>query len=83
MKIGMGKDFTVKLTPKNGNAASSESLLNPFHMEESIFFELVLRRNIDMITILSIPKYANPIFAKRQPGKLSLLVHLRNSLTEN
>ena len=64
--IGVNEEFTVKLTPKDG-----QSLPTPVNLKEDILVELALLHKYGIITTLPFSKYASPIFAqKKTNGKL-------------
>ena len=75
--IGMNTEFKVKPTPKNDRVVYSQNLPMPIYLKKDLIFELALRHNYGIITVLPFSKYPNRIFAQRKPnGKLRLLVDL-------
>ena len=76
--IGVNHDFKIKLTPKHGQPACTQSLPCPVNLKEDLTVELALMHYYGIITTLPFSKYASPIFAQRKPnGRLRLLVDLR------
>ena len=59
-------EFKVKLTPTDDKAVYSQSVLKPFHLKEDLIVELAWMHKYGIITVLPLPKYASPIFAKRK-----------------
>ena len=80
MDNGMNNKFKVKLTPKDNKAVYNQLLPMPIHLKEDLIVELALMQKHGIITLLTLSKYASPIFAQRKPnGKLRLLLDLRKT----
>ena len=76
----MNEECKVKLTPKDGSPAYSQSRPAPINLKVDIFVELAMLHKYRIITTVPFPKYASPLFAQKKPnGKLPLLLDLRKT----
>ena len=77
MDIGMNMEFKMRLTTKDDKAVYSQNLPMLVHLKDDLIVDFTLMHKCEIITVLPLPKYANPVFAQRKlNGKLRLFVVL-------